>query len=291
MGDKRVPGKGIMPQRIISLTPSLTEILFALEFGRRVVGVTDSCDYPAEVKAWPNVACWFDPDIERLLALKPDLVLGLQTAHRQLKPALESRGIRFIRVNPLTVDQAIADIARIGEILGADEAANRLTSTLRARLSAIDARVGKIAAESRKTTCRILDLEDGRFHVAGPLSFQYDIISRAGGQNVTCSKKESYPKITLTQLREWNPQVIFNCGFDLNAIAGFADNPEWRSLKAVESGNVFRFDCALTCRTGPRIVDMVELLFKTLYSDEYMKASHSCRIPLLMKGDTFDGAY
>ena len=261
-----MPEKGIMPQRIISLTPSLTEILFALELGHRVVGVTDSCDYPAEVGDWPNVACWFEPDIAKLLALKPDLVLGLQTAHHQMQPELESQGIRFILVNPHTVEGAIADIARIGDILGAHEVSERLVSNLRACLSAIDAGVSKIAGESRQTACRILDMDDGRFYVAGPLSFQYDIISRAGGQNVTCSKKEAYPKITSTQLREWDPQVIFNCGFDLNATTGIADKPEWRSLKAVQSGKVFTFDCALTCRTGPRIVDMVELLFKTLYA-------------------------
>ena len=245
----------------------MTEILFALEFGHRVVGVTDSCDYPAAVRDCPNVACWFDPDIAKLLALKPDLVLGLQSAHHKVKPELESQGIRVILVNPLTVEGAIADIDRIGEILGAHEVSERLVSNLGARLSAIDAAVGKIDSESRQTACRILDMEDGRFHVAGPLSFQYDIISRAGGQNVTCSKKEAYPKITLTQLREWDPQVIFNCGFDLNATPLIADKPEWRSLKAVQAGKVFTFDCALTCRTGPRIVDMVELLFKTLYVD------------------------
>ena len=257
-----------MPQRIISLTPSLTEILFALESGHRVVGVTDSCDYPAVVRDLPNVGCWFEPDMAKLLALKPDLVLGLQTAHRQVKPELESHGIRFMLVNPLTVEGAIADIARVGEIMGAKKVSEGLVSALVARLSAVDAGVSKIAGESRQTACRILDMDDGRFHVAGPLSFQYDIISRAGGQNVTCSKNEAYPKITLTELQEWNPQVIFNCGFDLNTVAGMADKPEWQSLQAVQSGNVFRFDCALTCRTGPRIVDMVELLFRTLYSVE-----------------------
>jgi iron complex transport system substrate-binding protein len=255
-----------MPQRVISLTPSLTEILFALESGDRVVGVTDSCDYPAAVRDLPNVGCWFDPDIAKLLALNPDLVIGLHTAHRQVQPELESQGIRFILVNPLTVEGAIADIARIGEILKAHEVAERLVSALAARLSAVDASVSKIASESRQTACRILDMDDGRFHVAGPLSFQYDIISRAGGQNVTGSKKEAYPKITLSELRAWNPQVIFNCGFDLSTIPAIADKTEWRSLQAVQSGNVFMFDCALTCRTGPRIVDMVELLFKTLYS-------------------------
>ena len=115
-----------MPQRIIALTPSLTEILFALESGDRVVGVTDSCDYPAAVRDLPNVGCWFDPDLAKLLSLNPDLVLGLQTAHRQVKPELESLGIRFILVNPLTVEGAIADIARIGEILKASEPSIRL---------------------------------------------------------------------------------------------------------------------------------------------------------------------
>lgn len=260
-----MPEKETPPQRIISLTASLTEIVFALKLGHRVVGVTDSCDYPPEVKDLPNVACWFDPDVEKLLTLKPDLVLGLETAHQHVKTALESQGIRFILVNPRTVEGAIADITRVGQILGAHEASKRLVSALGARLSGIDAAVSKIAGESRITACRILDMDDGRFHVAGPLSFQYDIISRAGGQNVTCSENEAYPKITLAQLRKWDPQVIFNCGFDLNTLTGIADKPEWQSLQAVRSGNVFRFDCALTCRTGPRIVDMVELLFKTLY--------------------------
>jgi len=67
--------------------------------------------------------------------------------------------------------------------------------------------------------------------------------------------------------KHWNPQVIFNCGFDLNSLTGIVEKPEWQSLQAVQSGSVFTFDCALTCRTGPRIVDMVELLFKTLSSE------------------------
>lgn len=257
-----------MPERIISLTPSLTEILFALGLGHRVVGVTDSCDYPTVVKDLPNVACWFDPNMRKLLALKPDLILGLQTAHQKVKPELESEGIRFILVNPLTVAGAITDIASIGELLGAPGVAERLVSNLHTRLSAVDAAVSKIASGNRQTACRILDMDDGRFHVAGPLSFQYDIITRAGGQNVTSTEKEAYPKITLTQLRDWDPEVIFNCGFDLNATAGIADKTAWQSLRAVQSGKLFSFDCALTCRTGPRIVDMVELLFKILYCNK-----------------------
>jgi iron complex transport system substrate-binding protein len=253
------------PKRIVSLTPSLTEILFALDLGHRVVGVTDSCDYPAEVKNLPHVACWFDPDLEKLIALKPDIVLGLQTAHTQIKLKLESERIRVILVNPITVNEAVTDIARIGEMLGVLQPSEILADHLRSRLSELDNRVSAINLENKLTVIRILDFEDGRFHVAGPLSFQYDIISRAGGQNVTSAIQEAYPKTTLTQLRQWNPQVVFNCGFDLNSLPKIANKPEWRSLKAVQSDNVFTFDCSLTCRTGPRIVDMVELLFDTLY--------------------------
>ena len=262
-----MPEKKILPERIISLTPSLTEILFALELEHRVVGVTDSCDYPKEVNQWPHVACWFDPDLQKLFSLKPDLVLGLATAHHQLKRKLETEGLRVILVNPVSVDEALNDMIRIGKLLGAQQNTENLVANLRARLAVVDAKVSAIAMENRFTVSRILDLEDNRFHVAGPLSFQYDIITRAGGKNVTGSISEAYPKITLTRLRQWNPEIVFSCGFDLNSIPGIINNSDWLSLRAVRSGKVFVFDCSLTCRTGPRIVDMVEKLFDTLYGD------------------------
>jgi len=262
-----MPETSKYPEKIISLAPALTEILFALGLSHRVAGVTDSCDYPAQVKNWPNVACWFDPDLAKLYALKPDFVLGLETAHRPLKRKLESKGMRVYLVNPITVDEAINAMALIGGLLGVPEKAEILVAALHHRLSTLDTRVSAIPAEHRMTAMRILDMEDNRFYVAGPLSFQYDIISRAGGRNVTGLIQEAYPKVTLIQLRQWDPQVIFSCGFDLNSIPQLVKQPEWRSLSAVQSGKVFAFDCALTCRTGPRIVDMVELLFNALYAD------------------------
>ncbi len=256
-----------IPQKIVSLTPALTEILFGLKCGPRVTGVTDSCDYPPEVKDRPNVGCWFDPDLQELSALEPDLVIGLETAHLQLKPELESKGIPLLLVNPTTVDGTIADMERIGEILGTQNTAQSLVAHLRSRLAKVGATVRDIGPEDRLSACRILDLEDGLLHVAGPQSFQYDIITRAGGRNITGSIGEAYPKISFARLLEWDPQVIFNCGFDINNTAGFTERPAWKSLQAVKSGRVFTFDCGLTCRTGPRIVDMVELLSKTFYHD------------------------
>jgi iron complex transport system substrate-binding protein len=259
--------KKTISQQIISLTPSLTEILFALQAADRVVGVTDSCDYPAQVKNRPDVGCWFDPDLDKILALEPDLVLGLHSAHLELKSKLESRDIPVLLVNPVTVDEAITDIDRIGQILGSQEVSKNIVDGLCARLSKINTKVRTIDHESRLSACRILDLEGDRLHVAGPLSFQYDIIARAGGCNVSASIQEAYPRITFGCLLEWNPQVIFNCGFNIRSAPAFVDRPEWDQLRAVQSGQVFTFDCGLTCRTGPRIVNMVELLFTTFYGD------------------------
>jgi iron complex transport system substrate-binding protein len=203
-------------QRIISLTPSLTETLFALESSHRVAGVTDSCDHPPRVQDRPNVACWFAPDLEKLFALKPDFVLGLQTAHRKLKPTLESQGIPVLLVNPTTVDEAIADIVRIGKILGVLEKSESLAADLYARLSAVQTRVRAINLNDRLSACRILDLEGDRLHVAGPLSFQYDIIAQAGGRNVSDSIREAYPKITLGF--KVLPTTLYECYYPGNEV-------------------------------------------------------------------------
>jgi iron complex transport system substrate-binding protein len=205
--------------------------------------------------------------MDKILALKPDLVLGLHSAHLELKSKLESRGMPVLLVNPITVDEAISDIGRIGRILGNQEVSENIVDLLRGRLSKIDATVRTIDHVNRPSACRILDLEDDRLHVAGPLSFQYDIIARAGGRNVSTLIQEAYPRITFARLLEWNPQVIFNCGFNIRIAPAFVDRPQWKLLRAVQSGRVFTFDCGLTCRSGPRIVDMVEHLFTTFYED------------------------
>ena len=254
-------------QRIVSLTAALTETLFAIGAGDLVVGVTDTCDYPQEVREKPNVSCWFEPDMEKLLALEPDLVLGLETAHSKVKPVLEGKNIPMILVNPATVEESLEVMAMLGERLQTADEAQACIENLRGRLARLDARVARIPLAQRPTVSRVLDIENDRFIVAGPLSFQYDVISRAGGRNVTGEINEAYPKVAFEQFRRWDPDVIFFCGYDRGFVPRFCEDKAYHSLKAVQSGRVYQFDCALTCRTGPRIVDMAELLFRKLYEE------------------------
>ena len=255
-------------QRIVSLAASLTETLFAFGAGARVVGVTDTCDYPHEVREKPHVSCWFEPDMEKLLSLKPDLVLGLQMAHSGLRPELEKRGIPMILVNPATVEESLEDMAMLGERLQAADEAQACVENLRDRLARLDSRVAKIPLSERPTVSRVLEVENNMFIVAGPLSFQYDVIARAGGRNVTGEIHEAYPKVTFDQFKRWDPDVIFFCGYDRGFVPRFCTHEAYRSLKAAQTRRVYQFDCGLTCRTGPRIVEMGELLFRTLYEEE-----------------------
>ncbi len=257
-------------KRIVSLAPANTEILFAVETADRLVGVTDSCDYPDAAREIPNVSLWFEPDYDKVLALEPDLILGLETAHQRLKSDMENNGIQVILVNPTSVDAALEVMLRIGELLDASEAARICVQNLRTRLNALDLKVDKIPYEKRLTVCRVLDLENNKLMLAGPLSFQYDVISRAGGFNVTGQFDDAYPKISWAQFQDLDPQVIFFCGYDRQFIPRLKADSKWQTLKAIKTGRLYQYDCGLTCRTGPRIVDMAELLFDTLYEKRQM---------------------
>lgn len=252
-------------KRVVCLTPSITETLFALGVGELVVGVTDACDYPHEASSKSHVCSWFDPDIDRLKSLKPDVVLGLKTAHAHLVSVFTDQQIRCELFNPITIQDVLADILRLGDLLGARGAAQSLENNLLRRLEKLDKAVDKISPSRRLTVSRVLDIDKDELIVAGPQSFQYDVITRGGGINVTSSLDAAYPKVPFVQFKKWDAQMIFICGSDESYLARLKADKKWQSLTAIKTNRLYQFDCGLTCRTGPRIVDMAELLFQTLY--------------------------
>ncbi len=251
--------------RVVCLTPSITETVFSLGAGDRVAGVTDSCDFPQEVNSKPHICSWFDPDLDRLKALKPDLVLGLGAVHDRLVPFLEDRRIDYEFFNPVTISDVLADMLRLGNLLGVEEAAHLLVDKLSVRLEILDRSVSMIPPNMRYSVTRVLDIDGDDLIVAGPRSFQYDVIARAGGINVTSSFETAYPKVPFSQLSAWNPDMIFICGADKSYLTKLKTDRRWQTLQAVKKNRLHQFDCGLTCRTNPRIVDMAELLFGTLY--------------------------
>ena len=255
-----------MAERIVSLTPSITETLYALGAGDRIVGVTDACDYPREANSKPHVCSWFEPDMTRIASLSPDLVVGLDTVHKRLKPALEAEGIKYVGSNPATVENALTDMLWLGSLLDLTHSAQRLVVGLKERLNMVFVNLQSIPLSQRLTSSRVLEIGAEDLIVAGPRSFQYDVIAMAGGINVTDGIDEAYPKATFQQFKSWDPEMVFVCGSDNNRLANLRKDRYWGSLKSTLCGKFHQFPCGLTCRTGPRIVDMVELLHQTMYS-------------------------
>jgi iron complex transport system substrate-binding protein len=253
-----------MTTRIVSLTPSITETLFALDIGDRVVGVTDACDYPFEANAKPHVCSWFKPDMDRIKSLDPDLIFGLETAHQHIRPFLEPMGIQLQLFNARSVPDALADILNLGKLLDEEVGAYKLVSGLQHRLDNLARRVGRITPSERPSVSRVLEIGNDKLMVAGPQSFQYDVIALGGGVNVSTGIDGAYPKVSFKQFKTWDPDIVFICGSDKHRVPRLKLDPKWRSLKSVRNGRLYQFPCGLTCRTGPRIVDMAELLFQTL---------------------------
>jgi iron complex transport system substrate-binding protein len=253
-------------ERIVSLTPSITETLFALGCGDRVVGVTDACDYPPEANSKSHVCSWFDPDMDRIADFRPDIVIGLETAHQRLVSILKTGGIQLLLLNPATMVDTLADMISLGTLLGISEAAESLVKGLKRRMEKLAAQVKEIKPEARLTVSRVLDIDGEQLIVAGPKSFQYDVIEQAGGINITSAINEAYPTVSFQHFKTWDPDMIFLCGSDHSYISRLQADPQWQSLTAIHNGRIHQFDCGLTCRTGPRIVDMAELLFQTLYA-------------------------
>lgn len=255
-----------MIRRIISLTPSITETIFALGAGKRVVGVTDTCDFPLEANALPHVCSWFEPDTDRILNLEPDLVIGLKTVHENLEDTFEGHGIRLILLNPASVTETLTDIMNLGRLLDLQTTAKRVVKSLQKRMDRLAKKVLQLPRTRLLTVSRVLDIENDQLIVAGPRSFQFDVIACAGGVNVTGHIDLAYPKVSFERFKQWNPEMVFFCGSDRQHLSRIKADPLWQSLISVQQGRIYQFDCGLTCRTGPRIVDMAELLYKTLYT-------------------------
>lgn len=254
-----------VPQRIVSLTPSITETIFAIGAGDRLVGVTDACDYPAAANDLPHVCSWIEPDMDRIQSLEPDLAVGLSAAHRHLTPRFEAMGIPMRLLDPASVSDALQDMLTMGAWLDVSTKAADLVDGLRLRLEALGAAVAAIPPVKRLTVSRVLEVSEEGLIVAGPLSFQYDVISCAGGVNVTDGLDAAYPKVGFPRFMGWDPDVVFLCGQDRHRISRLRRDSQWQALASVRAGRLYQFPCGLTCRTGPRIVDMAELLFRTLY--------------------------
>ena len=241
------------PQRIVSHVPSITEILFALGLGDRIVGVSDFCDYPEEAKTKPSVGNYFDPSIERIVALNPDLVLT--DGHSEGVKQLDSLGIAFLVIDPKDFDGIFRDIELIGQATGTEAKAKKLVDQMKADVARI---TNQVKGAQKVKAFYVIDATDlNNPWTAGPGSFIDSLINMAGGENVAGKAVVPWPQFSIEQLVNADPEVIIlpaKHGTAFTTLGELQGHPAWRQITAVKQDRIYTIDSDLVDRSGPRIV-------------------------------------
>lgn len=247
---RRVAFDGI-PRRIVSLAPSLTESLFALGADSLLVGVTAHCNYPPEARTRTVVGDLLTPDVERILALKPDLVLISVEGNTQATfRRLEDMGVRLFVSYPRTLDGILASISDLAEITGTQRRGKRLVDSLRAL------RAGLLSHADRDSIRAVVLLSIRPLIAAGAGTFIDEILHLAGARNVAAAAPGQYPVLGREQLLLWNPAVmLFPDDLGLTPAQALRQFPEWRSMDAVRNGRMHALPADVLMRPGPRMFE------------------------------------
>ncbi|MFQ5828718.1 MAG: cobalamin-binding protein [Candidatus Methylomirabilia bacterium] len=254
------------PRRIVSLVPSVTEIIFALGAEDRLVGVTDYCDFPPAAKDKPSVGGMLAPSLEAVVALSPDLVIATDAGIRLVTfDQLERLDIPFYIVRANRLEETMDAIARLGELTGRRDVVAPLNEGLRRRIRAVRTAVMPFR---RPRVLYVLWPEP--LIVPGREAIVTELIQVAGGESITARDRGDYPRYSLEAAVAREPEVILlaNHGTGSGAIS----REPWErfgSLPAVKTGRIHSVDGNLLHRYGPRIVDGLEKLARLLHPEAF----------------------
>jgi iron complex transport system substrate-binding protein len=251
--------------RVISLAPNLTEIVFAVGAGNRLVGNTSYCDYPAEAKAVEKVGDTLHPSLERIIALRPQVVLVSTASQLEVfTQQLQNQNIAVFVTDPHNLEGVFRSINQIGEILGQTTQANELVKKLQARTRAVEEAV----KEAQKVTV-FYQLSAEPLYTAGKEAFATDLIRRAGGTSVTADVPGAWPKYSAESALAAHPDaIILPTGGSMGA-GNSAVAEALRQSPAVKSGRVYKINDDHLARPGPRAVDGLEEMAKALHPERF----------------------
>lgn len=248
-------------KRIVSVAPTVTEIIYSLGKGSELVGRTDYCDYPSEVKNVESVGNLTDPNIEKIIELKPDIVF-VSMVKEDIVKKLEDLGIKVFAVYDAdNLDDAYTSINTIGKLINAEEKAQELVGTMKNKIEDINE---KVKGEKAPSVYYVVDFGKGGDYTATGDTFIGKLIDMAGGDNI--AKGTARWKYSLEKLIENDPEYIIlpkNYGMKNE----FIKTDGYKELSAVKNNKVIEIDDNLLSRQGPRLAEGVEELAKILHPD------------------------
>lgn len=247
-------------RRVISMAPHATELLFAAGGGARVVGAMNYSDYPEAAKKIPLVGSNSVIDMERVLALKPELIVVWHSGNTARQIAqLESLGVPVFHSEPRTLGQVAGNIERLGRLLGTDAAATSAAGALRARLAGLEARYAR-----RPPVTVFYQIWDQPLYTLNDAQIASDAIRVCGGRNVFGALKAVAPEVGIEAVLQADPEAIMAGKRHDPANPGLKLWEPYKSMTAVKRGNLLTVDGELLTRPGPRVVDGAARLCEAL---------------------------
>ena len=257
-----------LPERIISLSPANTEIVYALGLEQKLVGVTNFCDYPEAAKEKTKVGGFSTIDIERVIEMQPDLILAAELHKEEVIPALWRVGLPVVCVYPTNLEEVLEGISLVGKCTGKEEEASQLVNEMRGRIEVITNKAASLT-EAQKPRVFSIIWHDPLMSVG--LGLRHDLIVEAGGINIVEELGEEYPSVSLEWVIDKNPEVIIagvGMGTGEDLTFQFALNEErLAGVDARINNRVYQINLDLIGRSGPRIVQGLELMAKMIHPE------------------------
>jgi iron complex transport system substrate-binding protein len=255
------------PKRVISLAPSLTEIVFDLGAGHTLVGRTARCNEPPEALKIQDIGAYMNPDLERIIALRPDLVLSPETGMRkEFVERLAELGIPAFVDNSNTMDEIVHSINRLGKILGRESEANTVVQQFQQRRQAVRGLVDHVSKPLILFAVGIRPLV-----LAGGRSFIGSLIREAGGVNVAEEAAVPYPKFTMEEVARRDPDIIVVLNKECRGDECFNEWQRHHALSAVRNSQIYQLDADLVARASARIMDALEQLAAIFHPEIFGK--------------------
>lgn len=257
------------PERVVSLAPSITDMIFKLGAGDALQGITYHTTLPPETTQKTIVGGYFSPSPKGIRALSPEVVF-LSSFHRSIRDALDDSTV-VIELEAGSIEDIYRHLDLLGRIFDRSKEAAETISAMKEKFDLTARKTSKIPADKRLRVMRLM----GRDQVMTPGddSFQNDFIRAAGGIPPRLGKKGAVVPVTPVEWLDYNPQVIYGCGGDREVADRFFSLPEWKEVDAVKNHRIYYFPCDLTCRASVHSAYFVAWLASTIYETEFSDPS------------------
>lgn len=246
-----------IPERIVSLVPSNTEILFAIGAGKKVVGVTTNDDYPKEVKNLPKVGD-MTINAEKVVALKPDIVFASVLNGKETIDKLKELSLTVVVLDANSIKDVYHSIDLVGQVTNQLNQSDQLIGKMEAEKLKI---FQKVAKAKKDKPVKVWLESDPSLYTAGKGTLLNELVSLAGGNNVA-KDLQGWAQVSSEQVVKWNPDVIVSMYGDTSVIRNRAG---WNTIHAVKEKKITAIDPNIVSRPGPRIIEAMHQLAKTFY--------------------------